>query len=63
MRISSLYAQYLLQIAMDSLAISDSPASPFKFDNELRHDVVHEIMNQQDKRMVDLDTGKHVNED
>lgn len=47
-------AMMLFQIAVDSLPIIGG-ASPFKFEKDIRHKLVDQILNQQSEKLIDLD--------
>lgn len=55
MRLSNLQAMMLLQIARDSIVVADK-ANIFTFNREQRKTLTQDILNQQSKDLVELET-------
>ena len=54
MILSDRQALMLLQIAMDSLAITDSGSNPFGYHRQTRKDLVNKIVNQQNRELKEI---------
>lgn len=57
MKVSAIQAHRLLIVALDSLKYTDNNSSAFSINNAGRLALVQEILNQQSKEIVDLDSG------